>query len=109
MADARLRGWLDLTEQAVGAPLDQLPAILGELARERDELMRSLQESPPEESADARLTRRLVETERALVTSTETLQTQLRKRVADLRRVRSAASGYRPTDEDIPAFVSKTI
>lgn len=109
MEDARLRRWLDLTDQAIGAPLDQLAAVLGELASERDELIRSLREDPPAESPDAELTWSLVETERALVTSTETLQTQLRKRVADLRRVRSAASGYRPTDEDIPTFVSKTI
>ncbi|MFQ5513540.1 MAG: hypothetical protein ACE5FG_03820 [Myxococcota bacterium] len=107
--DVRLIEWADAAERALATPEAQRLAELDRLARRRLELLRSLQEDPPREPAGRALIARLIAAERKLETLTEQLRTELRSRFGALRKVQKAQDGYRPADDEIPAFVSRTI
>ena len=107
--DPRVLKWLELTEKALRAPEDQRVDTLGEIAEEREELKRSLERDALRSPPSQEITRKLLDSEKALVQMTGTFRTEIQTRITELRKVRSAARGYRPTEENIPAFLSKSI
>ena len=107
--DPRLLKWLALTERALRAPEEQRAETLREIAEEREDLKRSLDRDPPSAPPSQELACRLLESEKTLVGMTAAFRAEIRTRIGELRKVRSATRGYRPTEENIPAFLSKSI
>ncbi len=113
MSDALLREWLDVTRAALQAadaePVSASAAELEALASaalRREQLMTSLREQPDTAPIDPVFANTLRDAERAYMALALRLQDALRERIAELRRVRAAAQGYRPERADPPAFVS---
>ena len=106
--DARLLRWLGLTEHALTASGDTRIDALTRLTEQRAELMVSLQATPPS-GGSRELATGLEAAERQLESLGADLLRDARKRALELRQAQCAASGYRPPDDRIAAFVSKSI
>jgi hypothetical protein len=107
--DPRLLEWIDLTKRVFLSGEDERGESLRQLAERRAELQLSLELDPPGRPPGPELTRTLLEAEKALNRITEALKADLRRQIVELRQLQGAARGYRPTEENIPAFVSKSI
>lgn len=105
--DPRLLEWLRTAEHALGVPASQRAAALEALAQRRAELQRSLEEAPVARCS-VELAQKLRAAEAALAQSVEELDRQARNQMGELRAHRHAAQGYRPSEEDIPLFVSRS-
>ncbi len=108
MSDARLLEWLEKTRAVVDAPAAERAGSLDVLVGRRDELARSLAESPPVAFPES-LARELEGAEAALQTLLAKLGDALRDHLGELRRVQAAAGEYRPARANRPAFVSRSI
>jgi hypothetical protein len=107
--DPRLEEWLALNEAALAAPHDTRAAALTWMHARRADLVASLGQTPPAGPASAELSSELTRTEAALLELGELTLTDLSKLLGDVRRVRGAAQGYRPSRPNHPAFVSKSV
>ena len=107
--DPRFVEWPEATRSALGAPSDERLQALDRANTSRAELQRSLEADPPSQAPSAQLSEQLTRAEKALVVATEQLRDDVRTAIEELRQVRAAAGGYKPTRPNRPAFVSKSV
>jgi hypothetical protein len=107
--DPRFVEWLDVTQSALGAPSDESLRALDRAKTARAELQSSLEADPPSQTPSAQLSEQLARAEEALVAATEQLRETVRTAIEELRQVRTATDGYKPTRPNRPAFVSKSV
>ena len=107
--DPRLLEWLELAQNTLETDEKLWPSELAELAEARDRLELSLREEPPTAAPSSELAQRLLVAERKLEALTRTARDEFQEKIGQLRRVRSATTGYRPARGDVPAFLSRSI
>ncbi len=107
--DPRLVEWLDATQSALGAPSDERLQALDQASASRAELQRSLEADPPSQAPPAPPRAEPTRPQEALAGATRQLREDVRAAIEELRRVRVAATGYKPTRPNRPAFVSKSV
>lgn len=106
--DPRFVAWLEATQSPVAAE-GLAPEALELALQARAELRRSLEQDPPAQAPSLELAQKLARAEERLLEATRSLSQCLRARIDELRHVRSAASGYKPSHANHPAFISKSV
>ena len=107
MTDARLLEWLEVTEKAVAAePELRVEAITAACDR-REELRRSLEESPPTEGLGTGIAERLRKAEDALLETATADQARISETLTKVRAQREATRGYRQPRSTDAVFVSR--
>jgi hypothetical protein len=109
VSDRRLEEWLALSQLVLSAqPADRASEFV-RCEERRAELQASLEAEPPLSRPSSELARALRESEDAIQKLGDELCRELATHLEELRKVRSAAQGYRPTRGSRPAFVSRSV
>jgi hypothetical protein len=107
--DRRLEEWLALSQRILAAEPAERARQLVDAEGRRRELQASLEAEPPADSPSLELARALRESEDAIQKLGRELSHEIAGQLEELRRVRSATQGYRPTLGSRPAFVSRSV
>ena len=109
MNDRRLDEWLALSQRILAAEPAERVRELVDAEERRRELQASLEADPPAHPPSIELVQALRESEDAIQKLGRELSREISTQLGELRKVRSAAQGYRPTRGSRPAFVSRSV
>ena len=107
MTDERFRRWLKLTEAAVAVPETERAEALIAACREREELRRSLLETPPADGVDSEISEQLARAEARIMEAATAEHQCLGERIRSVRAQKESTSAYRPARTRTPVFLSR--
>ncbi len=107
MTDTRLLEWLDVTEKAAAAEPERRVEAITAASDRREELRRSLEESPPTEEPSTEIAERLRKAEDALLETATAEQARISETLTKVRAQREGTRRYRQPRSSDAVFVSR--